>query len=196
MTDLVAHAGGLLPGLSGGRRARPLTGGGVTVDAGGAYVFRHEPSDDPARLQMFHQREIVRIGEPDAVAAWREHVARPRGRAACASWGWTPGCDGRHRSVLRAQRADARGEPARAGAQVRGARADRRPRADRGGVVQLPPGPFRRRPTGSRLADGGAPTPPASGSAWSGSSLALLRAHGLELGAWPARRATRALGTP
>jgi acyl-CoA dehydrogenase len=46
--------------------------GGVTVDAGSAYVFRHEPSEDPARLQMFHQREIVRIGEPEAVQAWRE----------------------------------------------------------------------------------------------------------------------------
>jgi seryl-tRNA synthetase len=45
---------------------------GVTIDAGGAYVFRHEPSGDPARLQMFHQREIVRIGEPETVQAWRD----------------------------------------------------------------------------------------------------------------------------
>jgi seryl-tRNA synthetase len=50
----------------------PLPPGGVTIDAGGAYVFRSEPSGDPARLQMFHQREIVRIGEPDAVAEWRD----------------------------------------------------------------------------------------------------------------------------
>jgi seryl-tRNA synthetase len=49
-----------------------LAAGGVTVDAGGSYVFRHEPSGDPARLQVFHQREIVRIGEPETVAAWRE----------------------------------------------------------------------------------------------------------------------------
>lgn len=49
-----------------------LAPGGVTVDAGGSYVFRHEPSGDPARLQMFHQREIVRIGEPATVAAWRD----------------------------------------------------------------------------------------------------------------------------
>jgi len=53
-------------------RRGPLAPGGVTVDAGGAYVFRHEPSSDPARLQMFHQREIVRIAEPDTVAAWRD----------------------------------------------------------------------------------------------------------------------------
>jgi seryl-tRNA synthetase len=50
----------------------PLAPGGVMVDAGGSYVFRHEPSGDPARLQMFHQREIVRIGEPGTVAAWRD----------------------------------------------------------------------------------------------------------------------------
>jgi seryl-tRNA synthetase len=49
-----------------------LAPGGVMVDAGGSYVFRHEPSGDPARLQMFHQRELVRIGEPDTVAAWRD----------------------------------------------------------------------------------------------------------------------------
>jgi seryl-tRNA synthetase len=48
-----------------------LAPGGVTVDAGSAYVFRHEPSGDPARMQMFHQREIVRIGEPETVLAWR-----------------------------------------------------------------------------------------------------------------------------
>jgi seryl-tRNA synthetase len=49
-----------------------LPPGGVAVDAGGAYVFRNEPSGDPARLQMFHQRELVRIGEPEVVATWRD----------------------------------------------------------------------------------------------------------------------------
>ena len=43
----------------------PLPAGGVTVDLGGSYVFRNEPSQDPARLQMFHQREMVRLGEPE-----------------------------------------------------------------------------------------------------------------------------------
>jgi len=38
-------------------------------------VFRHEPSHDPARRQIFHQHELVRIGEPDAVLEWREEWA-------------------------------------------------------------------------------------------------------------------------
>jgi seryl-tRNA synthetase len=50
----------------------PLAPGGVTIDAGDSYVFRNEPAADPARLQMFHQREVVRIGEPETVAAWRD----------------------------------------------------------------------------------------------------------------------------
>jgi seryl-tRNA synthetase len=54
----------------------PLEAGGVFVDAGGAWVFRHEPSLDPARRQIFHQHELVRIGEPEAVLAWRDEWAR------------------------------------------------------------------------------------------------------------------------
>jgi seryl-tRNA synthetase len=50
----------------------PLAAGGCTIDGGGAYVFRQEPSGDPARLQMFHQREMVRLGEPETVIEWRD----------------------------------------------------------------------------------------------------------------------------
>jgi seryl-tRNA synthetase len=49
-----------------------LAPGGVTIDTGGSYAFRHEPSGDPARLQMFHMHELVRIGEPETVMAWRD----------------------------------------------------------------------------------------------------------------------------
>ena len=34
--------------------------------------FRHEPSSDPARMQMFRQREYVRVGTPEAVRAHRD----------------------------------------------------------------------------------------------------------------------------
>ncbi|MGH9557604.1 MAG: amino acid--[acyl-carrier-protein] ligase [Bryobacteraceae bacterium] len=53
-------------------RRGPLPPCGATLDLGGCYVFRNEPSSDPARLQMFHQRELVRIGETEDVLAWRE----------------------------------------------------------------------------------------------------------------------------
>jgi seryl-tRNA synthetase len=49
-----------------------LAPGGVTIDTGGSYAFRHEPSGDPARLQMFHMHELVRIAEPETVVAWRD----------------------------------------------------------------------------------------------------------------------------
>jgi seryl-tRNA synthetase len=72
MTDLVLVPAACYPVYPAVAARGRLPEGGITVDAGGAYVFRHEPSGDPARMQMFHQREIVRIGEPDAVAAWRD----------------------------------------------------------------------------------------------------------------------------
>ena len=70
MTDLVLTPAACYPVYPAVAAHGPLPAGGVTVDAGGAYVFRHEPSSDPARLQMFRQREIVRIGEPETVEAW------------------------------------------------------------------------------------------------------------------------------
>jgi len=72
MTDLVLTPAACYPVYPAIAARGALPVGGVTVDAGGAYVFRHEPSADPARMQMFHQREVVRIGEPEAVAGWRE----------------------------------------------------------------------------------------------------------------------------
>ena len=37
-----------------------------------SWCFRHEPSEDPARMQMFRMRELVRLGEPEAVQTWRD----------------------------------------------------------------------------------------------------------------------------
>jgi seryl-tRNA synthetase len=36
------------------------------------YCFRHEPSRDPARMQLFRQREFVRFGNSDQVMKFRE----------------------------------------------------------------------------------------------------------------------------
>jgi seryl-tRNA synthetase len=72
MTDLVLTPAACYPVYPAIAARGPLAAGGVTIDAGGAYVFRHEPSGDPARMQMFHQREIVRIAEPETVQAWRD----------------------------------------------------------------------------------------------------------------------------
>lgn len=48
----------------------PLGPAGATI-ALNSYCFRHEPSDDPARMQSFRQREFVRIGTPQDVAEFR-----------------------------------------------------------------------------------------------------------------------------
>lgn len=37
-----------------------------------SYCFRHEPSQDPARMQLFRMREYVRAGTPEQVLAFRE----------------------------------------------------------------------------------------------------------------------------
>ena len=50
---------GLLP--SGGRLVTVL-----------GWVYRHEPSDEPTRLQSFRMREFIRVGKPDVVVAWRD----------------------------------------------------------------------------------------------------------------------------
>jgi seryl-tRNA synthetase len=71
-TDLVLLPAACYPVYPEIAKRGPLPEGGVTVDTGSAWVFRHEASDDPARLQIFHMHEIVRIAAPDDVAAFRE----------------------------------------------------------------------------------------------------------------------------
>jgi len=60
-------------------RRGPLPENGVTIDVL-SYCFRHEPSVDPTRMQMFRMREYVRIGRPDDVLAFRATWIE-RGRA-------------------------------------------------------------------------------------------------------------------
>jgi seryl-tRNA synthetase len=72
MTDLALTPAACYPVYPAIAGRGPLSPGGVFIDAGGSWVFRHEPSYDPARRQMFHQHELVRIGEPDVVLQWRD----------------------------------------------------------------------------------------------------------------------------
>lgn len=55
----------------------PLATGSVTQEGRlvdlRSFVFRHEPSIDPARMQIFRQREFVRIGTPDQAVAHRDY---------------------------------------------------------------------------------------------------------------------------
>ncbi|MDQ1697962.1 MAG: hypothetical protein QOJ03_3315 [Frankiaceae bacterium] len=71
MTDVALVPAACHPVYPAMARRGPLPVDGVTIDAGAALVFRHEPSEDPARLQSFRQREIVRIGTASTVLAWR-----------------------------------------------------------------------------------------------------------------------------
>jgi seryl-tRNA synthetase len=50
------------------------------------WVFRHEPSHEPTRMQAFRVRELVRCGTPAQVVAWRD-AWRDRGVALLASLG-------------------------------------------------------------------------------------------------------------
>ncbi|CAA9539611.1 MAG: Archaeal seryl-tRNA synthetase-related sequence, partial [uncultured Solirubrobacteraceae bacterium] len=136
------HARGLLPGLPRHRRPRAAPRG-RRADRPGRRVLlppralgrsRAAPDVPHARARAHRRaggglRVARRLARPLDRAA-----ARPRARRGLRRGG---------RSVLRAQRAHARRQPARAGAEVRDPRADRRPRADRDRVVQLPPGPLR-----------------------------------------------------
>jgi seryl-tRNA synthetase len=71
MTDLAMVPAACHPVYPAVASRGPLDGDGTVVDAGAAFVFRREPSLDPARLQCFRQREIVCIGPAAVVVAWR-----------------------------------------------------------------------------------------------------------------------------
>jgi seryl-tRNA synthetase len=62
-----------------------LAPGGRRVDLQG-FAFRHEPSDDPARMQIFRMHEFVRLGSPDEALAHRDYWL-DRGREILASVG-------------------------------------------------------------------------------------------------------------
>jgi seryl-tRNA synthetase len=70
MTDIVLAPAACYPlyPIVAARGAVPADGLLFDVQS---YCFRHEPSKDPARMQMFRMREFVRIGTPDQVVEFR-----------------------------------------------------------------------------------------------------------------------------
>ncbi len=65
------------------RGALPEGGGLFDLQS---YCFRREPSNDPARMQLFRMREYVRMGTPEQVMAFRNDWME-RGKALMASIG-------------------------------------------------------------------------------------------------------------
>lgn len=72
MTELVVLPAACYPVYPEIAKRGSLPAHGVTVDTGSSWVFRNEASGDPARMQIFHMLEFVRIGDPDEVAAFRD----------------------------------------------------------------------------------------------------------------------------
>ena len=161
-----------------------LPAGGTFVDAGGAWVFRHEPSHDPARRQIFHQHELVRIGEPDRVLAWRDEWAR-RGLDLLRALGLAAELDhasdpffGRRGRMLASNQRD-EGLKLEILVQIAGpeptALASFNHHRDHFGTIY-----------GIELSDGGTAHTACLGFGHERIVLALLRTHGLDPDAWPA----------
>ena len=72
MTDVVLLPAACYPVYPEIAKRGPLPTDGATVDTGSCWVFRNEASGDPARMRIFHMRELVRVGDPDDVAAFRD----------------------------------------------------------------------------------------------------------------------------
>lgn len=71
MTDVVLTPAACYPLYPTVARRGPLPPDGLLFDLN-SYCFRHEPSKEPTRMQMFRMREYVRVGTPDQVVAFRQ----------------------------------------------------------------------------------------------------------------------------
>ena len=69
MTDVVLNPAACYPVYPSFTGTVPAAGRLVTMLN---WVFRHEPSPEPTRMQSFRVREFVRVGTPDQVVEWRD----------------------------------------------------------------------------------------------------------------------------
>jgi seryl-tRNA synthetase len=70
LTELVLAPAACYPVYPAVAKRGPIPAAGLSIDAGAAFTFRAEPSGDPARLQAFHQRERVRFDAPAGILRW------------------------------------------------------------------------------------------------------------------------------
>jgi len=68
-TDVVLNPAACYPFYPTCRGTVPENGREVTMLA---WVYRQEPSIEPTRMRSFRVREMIRVGAPDAVLAWRD----------------------------------------------------------------------------------------------------------------------------
>jgi seryl-tRNA synthetase len=71
MTDVVLTPAACYPIYPTVAAQGPVPASGRLIDVY-SYCFRHEPSGDPARMQMFRMREFVRLGAEEDVLPWRD----------------------------------------------------------------------------------------------------------------------------
>jgi seryl-tRNA synthetase len=69
MTDVVLTPAACYPVYPSFTGTVPRTGHLVDMQN---WVFRHEPSPEPTRMQAFRVREFVRVGTPEIVVEWRD----------------------------------------------------------------------------------------------------------------------------
>lgn len=69
MTDVVLNPAACYPVYPSFTGTVPPAGRLVTMTN---WVYRHEPSPEPTRMQSFRVREFVRVGTPDQVVEWRD----------------------------------------------------------------------------------------------------------------------------
>ncbi len=161
----------------------PLPSGGQVFDLQ-SYCFRHEPSEDPARMQMFRIREFVRAGTQKEVLDFRTAWLQ-RGRDLIKSIGLPLDIDLANDPFF-----------GRGGRLMRAGQREKELKFELLVQIANPSGPTAimsfnyhqehfGETWGIHTAEGGVAETACTGFGMDRVALALLRHHGLDLAAWP-----------